>query len=96
MVRENMTQKINWLGTEYQVKITWETEDNDIQFIRCLINNKEIVRYFRGRWTDPSGKRHDRNEFLRLQKSCMDKFKHERYTIQAIAPLFTILLGEQM
>ncbi|MEA3465632.1 MAG: hypothetical protein U9R29_06460 [Thermodesulfobacteriota bacterium] len=96
MTRENMTQTINWLGTEYRVKITWEIEDNEIIFILCQIDNKEVVRFFRKRWKDPAGKRYDPSEFIRLKKCCIDKFKHPRYTTPAIAPLFTILLGEQM
>lgn len=96
MIRENMTEKINWLGTEYEVKVTWETENDDIQFIRCLINNKEIVKYFRGRWKGPRGDKYSSSEFTRLQKCCLEKFKYPRNTIPAIAPLFTILLGEQM
>lgn len=96
MTRENMTQTVNWLGTEYNVKITWETEDNEIVFILCQINNKEVVRFFRKRWKDPQGNKYNPNDFLRLQKCCLDHFDHPRYTIPAIAPLFTILLGDNM
>jgi hypothetical protein len=96
MTRENMSQAINWLGTEYKVKITWENEDNEIIFILCQINNKEVVRFFRKRWKDPKGNKYDPKDFIRLQKCCLDHFEHPRYTIAAIAPLFTILLGEDM
>ncbi len=96
MTRENMSQTVNWLGTEYNVKITWENEDNEIIFIQCQINNKEIVRFFRKRWKDPKGNKYDPKDFARLQKCCLDHFEHPRYTIAAIAPLFTILLGEHM
>ena len=96
MTRENFTTEINWLDTIYRVKITWEHEEGEIIFIRCAIDNKEVVRFFRGRWKSPDGRKHDRNDFIRLQKCCSEQFRYPRYTTAAIAPLFTILLGEDM
>lgn len=96
MTNETMTQRVNWLGTEYLVKISWEREDKEITFVRCLIDGKEIARYFRGRWKDAKGKKQDSSEYSRLLKCCQDSFKHSRYTNPAITPLFTLLLGEDM
>lgn len=96
MHKETMTQSVNWLGTEYQVKINWESEGDEVTFIRCQIDGKELARYFRGRWKDIKGTKLDPGEFARLKKCCQEKFRYPRYTISAIAPLFTLLLGEQM
>lgn len=96
MTRDTMTQTVNWLGTSYQVKISWETEGNEVIFVRGQINGKEIVRYFQGRWKDAKGNKQDPSEYLRLKKCCQEKFRYPRYTLQAITPMFTLLLGEQM
>nr|WP_320049617.1 hypothetical protein [uncultured Desulfuromonas sp.] len=96
MTRDNMTQTVNWLGTSYQVKITWETEGDEVTFIRGQINGKEMVRYIHGRWKDAKGNKQEASEYQRLKKCCQEKFRFPRYTLQAITPMFTLLLGEQM
>ena len=88
--------KINWYGTDYQVRVTWDSMSGDVVAVRCSVNGKDVVKFVKGRWIDKKGKRYDPVHFSTLKRCCTDNFKEAKFLSLAFVPIFSIYLGEEM
>ena len=61
--------KINWYGTDYQVRVEWDSMSGDVIAVRCFVNTKAVVKLVKGRWIDKKGKRYDSEYFTTLNLS---------------------------
>ena len=96
MISNEISSKVNWYGQDHLVKIHWEQEADELISARCLVDGKEIVKFFRGKWINKKGKRFDRSSFMILERCCTDNFKDAKNMLPAFMPIFSILHGEDM
>lgn len=97
MISSDIISKVNWYGQDHIVKVNWESDNGDLISARCLVDGKEIVKFFRGRWTNKKGnKRYDSDHFIILKRCCVDNFKDSKNMLPAFMPIFSIIHGEEM
>lgn len=93
---KQMSTKVTWYGQEHLVKIEWDCEADELVAAKCLVDGKEIVKLFRGKWSNKKGKHFDRSHFITLRRCCLDNFKDAKNTLPAFMPIFSILHGEDL
>jgi hypothetical protein len=91
-----ITSKINWYGTAYQVRVEWDSMSGDVIAIRCFIDGKPVVKLVKGRWIDKKGRKYDPDYFTTLKRCCTDNFRDTKFLSLAFVPVFSIYLGEEM
>ncbi len=96
MDTREIRSKINWYGKDYQVRVEWDAMSGDVVAVRCFIDNREVVKFVKGRWIDRKGKKYDADYFETLKRCCADNFRESKFLSLALVPVFSIYLGEEM
>ena len=97
MVSKEINSKVNWYGEDHLVNVQWDMEKDDLISVKCFVDGKEIVKFFRGKWSNKKGSKHyDASNFIILKRCCSDDFKDAKNMLPAFAPIFSILHGEDM